>query len=128
MRHWYHVETQQHKPFSVILEWTYEDSALSDCFDETVSDLEDMINRCDSGVDTHYIARVRVMYDGVEMGSDTLGSCYARDCDPSDDMKAGIDGYLEDMINNAMEEARSRAAAMLEQLKRDFLEVDSQLA
>lgn len=123
MRYWHHVETREMDQFSVILDWTYEDVALRDCFDDTVSDIEDMERRCNAGTDTHYIARVRVMYDGVEMGTSTLGSCYAYDCDPEDNMRAGIDGYLDDMIDEAMDEARSRAVDMLDRLKADFLEV-----
>ena len=68
------------------------------------------------------------MYDGVEMGEETLGSCYAYDCDPADDIKAGLGGYLEDMIAEAMEQAQTRSVEMLDRLKRDFLGVDSQLA
>lgn len=124
MQHWYHVETREDQaPFKVVLEWTYEDCALRDCFDDTVSDIEDMERRCNAGIDTHYIARVRVMYDGVEMGSAVIGSCYAYDCHPEDNMRAGIDGYLEDMIAEAMDEARGRAVEMLDRLKADFLEV-----
>jgi hypothetical protein len=125
MRHWYYVETQEHGPFSVVLDWTYEDAALGSCFDETVSDLESMIDRCNRGVDTHYIARVRAFYDGTEMGSAMLGSCYAYDCEPDYDMQDGIGGYMEDMIADALDEARARAAKMLEKLKADFLSVDN---
>lgn len=122
MRTWTYIETQEHGPFSLILDWTYEDSALSDCFDETIFDLEDMIDRCNRYVDTHYIARVRAFYDGVEMGASILGSCYARDCNPAEDMASGLGGYLEDMIDEALTEARTRSKEMLNRLKKDFLE------
>ena len=125
MRFWHHVETREIDQFDVVVDWTYEDAALGDCFDDSVSDIEDMIDRCNRGVDTHYIARVRVFYNGHEMGSSTLGSCYAYDCDPSDDIESGIGGYLEDMIDEAMAEARAEAVRMLEVLKKDFLGVDT---
>jgi hypothetical protein len=120
VRHWYYVETRDHGPFSVILDWCYEDSPISSCFDETVSDIADMVDRCNRYVDTHYVARVRAMYDGVEMGSSTLGSCYAYGCDPEEDMRAGIGGYLEDMIEDVLEQARNRSVEMLDRLKKDF--------
>jgi hypothetical protein len=128
MRYWHHVETQEHGPFSVVLDWTYEDAPIESCFDETVEDFDKMRRRLNDGTDTHYVARVRVMYDGVEMGEETLGSCYAYGCEPEDDMKAGIGGYLEDMIAEAMEQAQTRSLEMLDRLKRDFLGVDSQMA
>jgi hypothetical protein len=121
MDYWHEVKRFAQDQFSVVVDWTDEHAALGDCFDETVTDLEDMIRRCNDGTDTHYIARVRVFYDGHEMGSATLGSCYAYDCDPADDIEAGIGGYLEDMIAEAMDEARSEAVAMLDRLKADFL-------
>jgi hypothetical protein len=121
MDYWHEVKRFAQAQFDVVVDWTYEHAALGDCFDETVSDLESMIDRCNRGVDTHYIARVRVFYDGHEMGSATLGSCYAYDCDPADDIESGIGGYLEDMIEESMDEARGEAVAMLDRLKADFL-------
>ena len=122
MQDYYHtVKTFKQDQFDVIVDWTYEHCALGDCFDDTVSDLEDMIRRCNAGLDTHYIARVRVFYDGHEMGSSSLGSCYAYDCDPEDDINDGISGYLEDMIYEAMDDARGEAVKMLDRLKADFL-------
>jgi hypothetical protein len=75
----------------------------------------------DAYIDTHYIARVRAMYDGVEMGCDTLGSCYARECSPEDDIDAGMGGYLADMVEEAVDQAREEAVRMLDRLKTDFL-------
>ena len=122
MRHWYEVETRKVGPFKLILDWTYEDMPLGDAFDETVSDIDEMIDRCQNGTDTHYIARVRAMYDGVEMGSSALGSCYASGMEPDDDMREGIGGYLEDMIDEALKEAEAAAKGMLARLAQDFQE------
>lgn len=122
MLFWHYVETREIDQFSVILDWTYEDAPLSHCFDETVSDIQEMERRCEAHLDTHYIARVRVYYDGHEMGSATLGSCYAYDCSPEDDINDGIGGYLEDMIDEAMDDARAEAVKMLDRLKADFLQ------
>ena len=122
MRYWHEVKRFKQEQFDVIVDWTYEEAALGDCFDETVTDLEDMIRRCNQGIDTHYIARVRVFYRGHEMGCATLGSCYAYDCDPEDDINAGISGYLEDMLYEAMDDARKETLAMIDRLKADFLQ------
>ena len=122
MRYWYEAKRFKQEQFNVVVDWTYEDAALGDCFDETVSDIEDMIRRCNAGLDTHYVARVRVFYDGHEMGRTTLGSCYAYDCSPEDDINDGISGYLEDMLYEAMDDARSEAVKMLDRLRADFLQ------
>ena len=121
MRDFYHAKTFKVDQFDIIVDWTYEDCSVRDCFDETEEEFQEMERRLEAYLDTHYIARVRAMYDGVEMGSDTLGSCYARDCSPEDDINDGIGGYLEDMVDQAVDQARTEAVAMLQRLKADFL-------
>ena len=121
MRYYHTVREFKYAEFDVIIDWTYEDCSVRDCFDETEEEFREMERRLDNEIDTHYIARVRAMYDGVEMGSAVLGSCYARDCYPEDDINDGIGGYLEDMIGEAVDEARTEAVRMLDRLKADFL-------
>jgi hypothetical protein len=106
----------------VIVDWTYEDCSVRDCFDETEEQYAEMERRLDNYTDTHYIARVRAMYDNTEMGSAVLGSCYAYDCSPEDDINDGMSGYLEDMVEEAIDEARNEAVRMLDRLKADFLQ------
>ena len=121
MRYYTTVKEFKVDQFDVIVDWTYEDCSVRDCFDETEEEFREMERRQEAYLDTHYIARVRAMYDGVEMGSAHLGSCYARDCSPEDDINDGIGGYLEDMIEEAVDQARNEAVAMLQRLKADFL-------
>ena len=121
MRNFTTVKEFRYAEFNVIVDWTYEDCSVRDCFDETEEEFEEMERRLDAYLDTHYVARVRAMYDGVEMGSDYLGSCYAYDCTPEDDINDGIGGYLEQMVDEAVDQARNEAVAMLQRLKADFL-------
>jgi hypothetical protein len=121
MRNFTTVKEFKIDQFDIIVDWTYEDCSVRDCFDETDEQFAEMERRLDAYLDTHYIARVRAMYDGVEMGSDYLGSCYAYDCTPEDDINDGIGGYLEQMVDEAVDQARNEAVAMLQRLKADFL-------
>ena len=121
MRDFYRVKNFKVDQFDVFVDWTYEDCSIRDCFDETDEQFAEMERRLDAYLDTHYIVRVRAMYDGVEMGCSTLGSCYARDCSPEDDINDGIGGYLADMVDEAVDDARTEAVAMLQRLKTDFL-------
>ena len=125
MTHWYPAKTFSLEPFDLIVDWTYEHFSLRDCFDDTVSDIADMARRCDAGIDTHYITRVRVLWNGLELGSSSLGSCYAYDCYPEDDIRAGISGYLDDMIDEAMDEAQAKIRQMGHQIRLDFPELDT---
>ena len=116
------VKEFRYANFDIIVDWTYETCSVRDCFDETEEEFLEMERRLDAHLDTHYVARVRAMYDGVEMGCAVLGSCYARDCSPEDDINDGIGGYLEDMIEEAVDEAQNEAVRMLDRLKADFLQ------
>ena len=121
MRTWTHVETREIDQFTVILDWCYEDLDLSYVFEDP-EDIKIHAERCNQYIDTHYVARVRVFYDGVEMGSSYMGSCYAYGVDPAVDMvQEECGGYLEQMLDEAMDEARGRAVEMLDRLKADFL-------
>ena len=121
MKDFYRVKNFKVDQFDVFVDWTYEDCSIRDCFDETDEQFAEMERRLEAYLDTHYIVRVRAMYDGVEMGCSTLGSCYARDCSPEDDINDGIGGYLADMVDEAVDDARTEAVAMLQRLKADFL-------
>ena len=118
---YYTAKEFKYAEFDIIVDWTYEFCSVRDCFDETEEQFQEMERRQNAHLDTHYIARVRAMYDGVEMGCATLGSCYAYDCSPEDDINDGIGGYLEDMVDEAVDQARTEAVAMLQRLKEDFL-------
>jgi len=119
---YYTVKEFRYAEFDIIVDWTYEHASVRDCFDETEEQFQEMERRQEADLDTHYIARVRAMYDGVEMGAAHLGSCYASDCSPEDDINDGIGGYLEDMVEEAVDLARKEAVRMLDRLKEDFLQ------
>ena len=121
MRDFYHVKTFKIDQFDIIVDWTYEETSIRDCFDKFDAQYEEMERRLNAYIDTHYVARVRAMYDGVEMGSDYLGSCYAYDCTPEDDITFRSGGYLEQMVDEAVDQARNEAVRMLDRLKADFL-------
>jgi hypothetical protein len=115
------VDTREIDQFTVELAWCYEDLDLSQVF-ETAEEIAEHADRCNRYIDTHYVARVRVFYDGKEMGSDYLGSCYAYGMDPAQDMlEEQCGGYLEQMINTAMNEARNQVVHMIARLKEDFI-------
>ena len=117
MRYWHEVEKREHGPFTLIFDWTYEDVPLDSMFDETCYDIADMADRCNRGIDTHYIARVRAMFEGHEFGTATLGSCYASDCDPADDMSNGISGYMDDLIADAVEQAQQEVEKLRQKIE-----------
>ena len=120
-RLWNTVKTFDQDQFTVELAWCYEDLPLSYVF-ETEEDIALHQLRCEDYTDTHFVARVRVLYDDKVLGEDHLGSCYAYGCSPEVSFNDGLDGYLPQMIDAATDEARTEAVCMLDRLKADFLQ------
>jgi hypothetical protein len=105
--------------FDVIVDKTWEDLALKDCFDETCHDLKEMqqnIDRCNLD---WFMLRVRVMLDGYEMASHYLGGCLYEDA-----MEVFEDGIAQELIDQALEEAEDEVLHLRNKL--DQLLVDIQ--
>ena len=115
----------QESCFRIVIDWTYEDIPVREMFDDTICDVADMERRCNDGTDTHFITRVRVFYGTLELAAEYLGSCYASDCDPHDEiLENSLGGYVEDMLDAARTQARSEFAALEKSIARDMAELD----
>ena len=60
--------------FDVIVDKTWEDISIRDCFDDSCYDIRDMEQRVDRGELDWFMLRVRVLLDGLELGSAYPGS------------------------------------------------------
>jgi hypothetical protein len=87
--------------FQVIVETCAEDAHPGDFFDDTCQDMQELVRKIDYGVWDWFQLRVRVHAVGVELGRAQLGGClYA---DRSDVL---TDGVAEDLIQEALDQAR----------------------
>ena len=112
--------------YNVVVDWWYEHADLRYMFDDTVCDVEEMARRCDAGVDTHFIARVRVFYRGYEMASESLGSCYAQDCDPQEEiLENRLGGHFDEMLEQAREQADEELRRLNRHLMRDVANIQA---
>ena len=89
--------------YDIIVDKTYEDLNPRDCFDDTVTDINEIIKDIDRGHLDWFMLRVRVMVEGLELGSAYLGGCLYED--PREIL---TDGTAEDFIAEAMVEAKSK--------------------
>lgn len=110
MRYYDELATYERDGFTVIVDKTYEDLSLSDCFDDSLDengvplfDLKEMARDIDSGNLDWFMLRVRVMVEGLEMGSHYLGGCLYKDA-----REVLTDGTAEDCIGEALHEAKSQ--------------------
>jgi hypothetical protein len=105
------IDSFERDGFEIIVDKTWEDIHPRDCFD--VPDAEEICMKIDEGTYDWFMLRVRVLFDGHEMGSHYLGGCCYEDA--REVMK---DGTAEDCIYAAMEEAKAeiqRLKAKLEE-------------
>ena len=89
--------------YDIIVDKTYEELNPRDCFDDTVCDIDEIIKDIDRGHLDWFMLRVRVMVEGLELGSAYLGGCLYED--PKEVL---TDGTAEDCIAEAMVEAKSK--------------------
>jgi len=88
--------------YDIIVDKTYEDMHPRDCFDDCC-DVEQICRDIDSGNLDWFMLRVRVLVEGLELGSAYLGGCLYKD--PREVL---TDGTAEDFIDEAMVEAKQK--------------------
>ena len=126
MRYYDHLATYERKGFEVIVDKTWEDIAIRDCFDDSCYDIRDMEQKVESGELDWFMLRVRVLFEGHEFGSACLGGCMYED--PKEVL---TDGTAEDLIWEAMIEAKEevqRLAGKLWALQMEMEYADAQPA
>ena len=119
----YHVEEQfDRDQFIVEIAFATDDTQLDLLFDTDADYYPELIENLESGFWQHMIVRVQAKYDGKVMGSAYLGSIVAEG--PADWLAQDdkTDGVINDLVIQAIDEARTEAVRMLEILKEDFLE------
>ncbi len=99
-RYWDELARFKRDGFDVVIDKTWEDVALRDCFDDTCYDIADMERKVNSGFYDWFMLRVRVMLKGHELGSAYMGGCLYEDA-----QEVIKDGTAEDLIWEAMKQA-----------------------
>ena len=104
MRHYDEIARFEREGFEIVVDKTWEDLHLRDCFDESVTDLKQLCEDIDSYKYEWFMLRVRALFNGHELGCSYLGGCCYEDA--RDVLK---DGTAEDCIGEALHEARAEA-------------------
>jgi hypothetical protein len=90
----------QRDGYTIIVDKTWEDLDPRGQFEE--SDLAEILEKINNYTYDWFVLRVRVLAEGVELGSAYLGGCLYEDS-----REVLIDGTAEDMIYEAMVEAKA---------------------
>ena len=91
--------------FTVIVDKTYEDINPRDHFED--DNIDEILRKIDNGTYEWFMLRVRVLVEGLELGSAYLGGCLYEDA-----REVLSDGTAEDFIAEAMKEAKSQVYRM----------------
>ena len=101
MQHYDLIERFERDGFTVIVDKTYEDFNPRDHFED--DDMDEILRKIDNGTYEWFMLRVRVLVEGLELGSAYLGGCLYEDA-----REVLSDGTAEDFIDEAMKEAKSQ--------------------
>ena len=112
------ADTRKLDQFTVEIAFADDTTQLELVFDPSEDYYNELVENLNDGIWRHMICRVQAKYDGKVMGEAFLGSIVAED--PAKWMISDID-YVDDLIDEAVDEARNGCYNMLEILKRDFL-------
>jgi len=121
MRYYDTLATMQRDGFEIIVDKTWEDIPLADLFDTSIDpdtglpyyDVEQMARDIDRGNLDYFMLRVRALVDGHELGSAYVGGFLYEDA--SEVLR---DGIAEDMIYEAIAEAKKEALRLVGSLSK----------
>ena len=116
MQYYDELARYERNGFDIIVDKTYEDIDPRGQFD--TDDIEEIIKDIDRGHLEWFMLRVRVLVEGLELGSAYLGGCLYED--PREVL---TDGTAEDFIAEAMTEAKSQVY----RLSKKFAELSEQV-
>ena len=111
MRYYDTIHTETRGGFDVIVDKTWEDIDVGDCFDDSCYNIREMEQQVDRGELDWFILRVRALIDGHELGSAYLGGCMYEDA-----REVLTDGTAEDLIEQAVIEAKQAVYPLLRKL------------
>ncbi len=103
MRYWDELLREDRGDLEVVVDKSWEDIPVRDCFDDTCFDIKDMEDKVNSGELDWFMLRARVFVEGLEVGSSIVGGFMYEDA--RETLK---DGTAEDLIYQAIEEAKPK--------------------
>ena len=100
-RYYDELAVYERNGFDIIVDKSYEDLDPKDCFDDTQFDIAEMCHNIERGNLDWFMLRVRVMVENIELSSQYLGGCLYKDA-----CEVLTDGTAEDLIDQALVEAK----------------------
>jgi hypothetical protein len=108
MRHWDELLREQREGFEIVVDKSWEDISPRDLFDDSITDIDEICRKIDSYDLDWFMLRARVLLDGHELGEHIVGGFLYEDA-----REVLRDGMAEDLIYQAMEEAKVEARRLI---------------
>lgn len=112
MRYYDELAVYEREGFKVIVDKTWEELNPRDSFDWTEEEMDQLIKDIDNGKTEWFMLRVRAFVDGNELGSAYLGGLLYED-----PMEVLTDGMAEEMIAEAIAEAKKNVYPLMKKLQ-----------
>ena len=107
--------------FTIIVDKTWEDISVADCFDDSCFDIKEMNEKIECGQLDWFMLRVRIMVDEYELASEFLGGCLYENA-----REVLTDGTAEGLIDEAMITAKREVYRMYKRFQDISWEHDAQ--
>jgi hypothetical protein len=120
-KHYDEIDSFDRDGLTIIVDKTWEDISVADCFDDSCFNIKEMNEKIECGQLDWFMLRVRIMVDEYELASEYLGGCLyenARD--------VLTDGTAEDLISEAMITAKREVYRMYKRFQDISWEHDCQ--
>ena len=112
MRYYDELARYEREGFDIIVDKTWEDINPRDSFDWSEEEMDQLVKDIDNGKTEWFMLRVRAFVEGNELGSAYLGGCLYEDR-----FEVLTDGTAEDMIYEALKEAKAAVYPLMRKLQ-----------
>ena len=112
MKYYDELARYERDGLDIVVDKTWEDMDPADSFDDSCYDIQEIREDINSGRLDWFMLRVRVMVDELELGSAYLGGCLY-----GDPKNVLTDGTAEDIIAEAMIEAKKAVWPLMRKLQ-----------
>jgi hypothetical protein len=120
-RYYDEIASFERDGFFIIVDKSYEDLNPRDCFDDSITDIKQLCEDINDCKLDWFMLRVRVLVDGHEMGSSYLGGCLYENA-----KDVLTDGTAEDLISEALIEAKRDVYRMYKRFQELSFNIDAE--
>ena len=120
-KHYDEIDSFDRDGLTIIVDKTWEDISVADCFDDSCFDIKEINEKIECGQLDWFMLRVRIMVDEYELASEYLGGCLFENA-----REVLTDGTAEDLISEAMITAKREVYRMYKRFQDISWEHDCQ--